>query len=562
MPKPIAVRVPGSKSLSNRALLLAALSGTAVRLEGLLKAEDTEHMQAALTAFGTQFSAENSGELIVQGPPQFIAPSESLFIGNAGTAARFLSALSLLTCGTFQLDGIPRMRERPQGDLFRALNQLGVEISAENPGYLPARFTGPLQGNSSAVTLNGKVSSQFVSALMLVAPLLPKGLRITVQDLSSEPYIAMTAQLLQVWGNQIEYETGDTEIFVPSGLKPPATFTVPLDMSAASYPLIWSCLRGESIQFTHFTPDAWQGDARLIDLLLEQGAQFSAENWIFTPPKAWQFPAVVDFSDMPDVSLSAMILAALQSGTTRFTGLHSLRVKECDRIQAMHQGLAKLGVQVVEEGDDLIITGRGLEYWQGGRDFSAEKIITYADHRVAMCFGVLQQAFGLNFTIDDPACVAKTWPEFWLELADWQGELRPVSAAIISRETAAEKREFLLVKKPRQDHAWQFPQGGVEPGESALSAAQRETQEECGKDLRVDWEPNPVGDYAYFFPPEFSRHQTGIRGARVEFFRGKFRSGSVQLDPNELVDFGWFDKKEICKIVTDDYFVAIQSWLD
>jgi len=260
----------------------------------------------------------------------------------------------------------------------------------------------------------------------------------------------------------------------------------------------------------------------------------------------------LDFSSMPDVSMTGMIVAACTPGVWRFTGLESLRVKECDRIAAMAEGLEKLGVNVEVEGDEVIIEGK-REWGIGNR----EKIIIDArdDHRIAMCFGILRDALDLDFEITDLHCVAKSWPSFWEDLADWSGKLRPVSAVIVKKQD-----EYLIVRKPRDEHAWQFPQGGVDIGESLLQAAERELKEECGEDLQVKFlGKNYKNIYKYLFPENFIRHDENITGAKVHFFEAEYVSGDVEVDGEEIVEAKWVKAEELENYFEEDYLGLFQS---
>jgi 8-oxo-dGTP pyrophosphatase MutT (NUDIX family) len=208
---------------------------------------------------------------------------------------------------------------------------------------------------------------------------------------------------------------------------------------------------------------------------------------------------------------------------------------------------------------------------------------SFEDHRIAMVFGILRSALKLNFEITNPECVAKSWPEFWLDLADLEGTLRRVSSVIVRKSPSSPREiptcrdhftgqvspfvkgggaEFLIVKKPRKTHAWQFPQGGTEGVENGIAAAQRELAEECGENLKIKFLfDQPVGKYKYFFPADFKRHKEEFRGARVRFFLTEFVSGKVEIDPAELEDYKWVTKEELQKHFEKDYWEAVRKFL-
>lgn len=597
--------VPGSKSITNRVLYLSALCAEPTVLYGVLESDDTRYMRNALRNFGVRFE-----EVKVNGQPQGIAPTNFLrvvppdnfsknfsenFIGNAGTAARFLSAFSLIAEGDFSLTGVERMSARPFGDLFAALRDLGVDVEDEGKGSLPVVFSvggGQPQGIVPTVEISGRISSQFLSGLLLTAPRMENGLRVMVKDsLPSRPYIEMTLDILKIWGVDFEVDADFREFFVKPGLKSPGEFMIPGDSSGASYPAAFTLLSGKDISIENFGENPMQGDAGFLEIVKKFGGDFvrdgdgveiisnkmtpsiplnqkiqgEEETVIFG---SWENPAVLDFEAMPDVSMTGMILAAVGRGTTKFVGLESLRVKECDRIEAMRLGLVALGVDVKVEGDDMWITGNGGDFLKGQQRGIAptENLVidSFDDHRIAFCFGLLQKVFGLDFAIKDDHCVSKTWPNFWIDLADWQAKLRPVSGVIVRRNS----EKYLIVKKPRKDHAWQFPQGGVDKGETLKRGALRELAEECGENLVVKIKgERPVGSYKYLFPEDFQRHiikKDGIlkyEGAEVNFFVADFVEGEVEVDGVELVDYKWVRKDELGEFFEGDYLEEVEQFL-
>jgi 3-phosphoshikimate 1-carboxyvinyltransferase len=559
------VYVPGSKSITNRALLLAALSDKPVVLSNVLDSDDSKYMQSALQALGVKIDRLGKNELRVTSPERLIGEGNTLFIGNAGTAARFLGALSLVVEGSFELRGVDRMHDRPQADLMTALSSVGVEINhLEKEGYLPAVFKGiesKAADHQPEVKLSGKVSSQFLSGLMLVAPAMPKGLKVTITDtIPSRPYVEMTVSLLKLWGVKLNVSDDFLSFVIEPGFKAPDQYAIPSDMSSASYPLAWSVLRGAPISIENFGTDTLQGDEQFLEVIKKVGAKITRKGAKLMVEPEFDLKPMGDWNweAMPDVSMTGMVLAAFCPGISKFTGLESLRVKECDRIFAMEQ-LQHLSVDLKVDGDEVTVVGApSVKIMQ-----DEVPINSYDDHRIAMCFGVLKATIDLGadphqksrLKITEPECVAKTWPDFWLHLADWENQLRPVSALILKKED-----NYLIVKKPREHNAWQFPQGGVDEGETGRQAAVRELQEECGASLSVKIKgERPVGEYRYVFPKDFNRHDSNIIGAKVEFFKADYIEGEVEVDGEEIIDHAWVTKEELKDYFEGEYLQVVKD---
>ncbi len=428
------IRIPGSKSITNRVLLLAAIGKTPVLLKNLLESDDTVFMRRVLSSFGTVFTETDNG-LLVTPPLKLKGDGEIHHIGNAGTVARFVSAVSLIIEGDYGLSGVDRMHERPQSDLFKALETLGVSFSnLQNEGFLPAKYQGK-EGlvDVSTIELSGNVSSQFVSALLLVSPFIEGGLTVKMSTLPpSQPYVDMTLEILRQWGCSIDVSHDLLTMKVSEGSTAPESYEIPADMSGASYPTAWSTLQNKALTIEGFGRKTLQGDEQFLDICSHFGASISRSDQTLTiqgtgTPSA---PTCLDFSPMPDVAMTGMVLACFYEGTHEFIGLESLRVKECDRIQAMVEGFEQLGIQCSVTNDDVTITGG--DYWKSPENIAkiqAKSIETnsFDDHRIAMCFGVLRSALSSEtgieeealFTIGEPECVAKTWPTFWQDLASW-----------------------------------------------------------------------------------------------------------------------------------------------
>ena len=567
---PVPIRIPGSKSISNRAIILAFLSGQKVFLKKPLFCEDTELLAKTLTNFGAKFE-RNAEDLVVISPEKRNGNSSENFIGNGGTPARFLVALSSVLPGKFSLSGVERMHSRPFAELFSAVKNLGVEIEfLGNKNFLPAKFSNNFfeqkkffehKSSSKKIEISGQVSSQFISALLLAAPEMGGEIQIQIKgDVPSRPYFEMTLQLLSAFGVRFSITNDRKCITIQSKIKAPKAFEIAGDLSAASYPLAFSMLRKVPICIENFGErgKTFQGDEKFLEVLEKMGAQIEREKahlTIFPPAKIRAVPEM-DFSAMPDVSMTGMILAALGDGVSEFCGLESLRVKECDRIAAMHLGLAKLGIKSEISGDRVKIFG------DPNHSFPAEKIKinSFSDHRIAMVFGVLQSVFGLKMQISDPECVAKSWPEFWENLADWNRNLREVSAIILQNPS---EKKYLIVRKPRSENSWQFPQGGVEKGESGAAAAARELAEECGENLKIKLQnQSPVGHYRYLFPANFTARNPEHLGAKVSFFAADFLGGKVQIDQNEIVDFKWATVDEMPDFFEPKYWQVVKKFLE
>ncbi|HET9025221.1 MAG TPA: 3-phosphoshikimate 1-carboxyvinyltransferase [Burkholderiaceae bacterium] len=402
--------MPGSKSISNRALLLSALADGSTLLIDLLDADDTRVMREALAALGVSLSASDGGLQVDGCAGRFPKREAQLFLGNAGTAFRTLTAALAFADGRYELDGVARMRERPIGDLVDALNELGARIRClDRPGFPPLLIEPARTLNAARVAVRGDVSSQFLSGLLMAAPMVApaEGLRIGVQGaLISQPYVKMTLALMQRFGVVVRGE-GD-EFVVPAGVyRSPGRFVVEGDASSASYFLALGAIAGGPVRVEGVGRDSMQGDVRFADALAAMGARVEVGERHITAaaPAAGRLRAIdADFNHIPDAAMTIAVAALFADGTSRLRNIGSWRVKETDRIAAMAAELRKLGA-TVEEGDDwLRVTPPGT--W---REASLD---TYDDHRIAMCFS-LAAAAGLPVHIRDPKCVAKTFPDYF-----------------------------------------------------------------------------------------------------------------------------------------------------
>lgn len=410
------VRLPGSKSISNRALLLAALGQGRTRLVGLLDADDTRVMIDALRTLGVGLEPTVDGLVIEGCGGVWPARHARLFLGNAGTAMRPLAAALAFAGGHYELDGVPRMRERPIGDLVDALLALGARVRyLGTPGFPPLAIDPAVLANGDHVTVKGDVSSQFVSSLLMAAPgIAPaSGLFVHVPGtLISQPYVGITVAMMGQFG--VPVRRIDHQFIVPRAVyRAPGAYVIEGDASAASYLLALGVLAGGPVRVLGAGRASVQGDVAFADLLAAMGADIRwGDDWI--EARAGQPLRAVehDCTAIPDAAMTAAILAVFASGRTVLRGIGSWRVKETDRIAAMATELAKLGVDVDSGPDWLAVVGQGP-----ARPALREAAInTYDDHRVAMCFA-LAAAAGTPVHIRDPGCVGKTYPSFFDELA-------------------------------------------------------------------------------------------------------------------------------------------------
>ena len=417
------VRLPGSKSISNRLLLLAALAEGESRIHDLLDADDTAVMLAALQQLGCNWHRKGSVVIVPGLGGKLGAPQADLFLGNAGTAMRPLAAaLALLSArdgGSYQLSGVPRMHERPIKDLVDALRGFGCSIDdLGQSGYPPLRLFGPSPLDlQKPVRVRGDVSSQFLTALLLTLPLVAQqDVSIEVEgELISKPYVEITLALLQRFGVTVIREEW-ARFTIPAGskLRSPGELYVEGDASAASYFVALGALAATEapIRIEGVGSDALQGDIRFAEFAQAMGATVEMEpNAVMVSRGRWPLRGIdADCIAIPDAAMTLAVMALFADSPTRLTGIGSWRVKETDRISAMANELRKLGAEV-DEGPDWIAV-------QPLRQWKPASIHTYDDHRMAMCFSLaalnpLVGGSGVPVRIEDPACVAKTFPEFF-----------------------------------------------------------------------------------------------------------------------------------------------------
>ena len=408
------VTLPGSKSISNRVLLLAALCQGTTTLHDLLDSDDTRVMLAALRQMGCKVDVQGGTVQITGLNGQAPVGELDLFMGNAGTAMRPLTAALALMGAQARLHGVPRMHERPIGDLVDALRQLGCQIDyTGQDAYPPLHLKGHngLQLNAP-IRVRGDVSSQFLTALLLALPLVATQDIVieVVGELISKPYIDITLNLLQRFGVTVQRD-GWQRFTVPAGSRytSPGVLHVEADASSASYFIALGALASEQgVRIQGVGADSIQGDIRFMDAAAQMGAVVtSGPNWVQTRRGAWPLKAIdMDCNQIPDAAMTLAVMALYANGPSTLRNIASWRVKETDRIAAMATEARKLGAQV-EEGPDWIRV-HPIANWQ------AASIHTYDDHRVAMCFSLAAfNPAGLPVRIEDPKCVAKTFPDYF-----------------------------------------------------------------------------------------------------------------------------------------------------
>ncbi|NHZ89466.1 3-phosphoshikimate 1-carboxyvinyltransferase [Massilia sp. CCM 8733] len=410
------VRLPGSKSISNRTLLLAALAEGSTTIIGLLASDDTLVMLGALRSLGLTWEQVDGHTHIVHGGGGTLpVHGADLFMGNAGTAIRPLTAALAVIGGDYTLHGVTRMHERPIGDLVDALNAIGAQIEYTGvEGFPPLRIRrGHIHAQRMAV--RGNVSSQFLTALLMAAPLMAREHPVTIDvvgELISKPYIEITLNLMRRFGVTVEQD-GWQSFTVQPGQRyaSPGTIHVEGDASSASYFLAAGAIGGGPIRVEGVGRDSIQGDVRFAEALEQMGATITrGDNWIEARSNGVLKAIDADFNHIPDAAMTIAVAALYADGTTTLRNIASWRVKETDRLAAMATELRKLGAIVVEGPDFISVT-------PPVGALSAATIDTYDDHRMAMCFSLAsldgKARRGNAMRINDPKCVAKTFPDYF-----------------------------------------------------------------------------------------------------------------------------------------------------
>ncbi|MDQ2820670.1 MAG: 3-phosphoshikimate 1-carboxyvinyltransferase [Pseudomonadota bacterium] len=412
------VRLPGSKSISNRTLLLAALSGGSTTIHGLLASDDTMVMLGALTSLGIKWEQLDDHTHIIHGADGVLPVHEAdLFMGNAGTAIRPLTAALAVIGGDYTLHGVSRMHERPIGDLVDALNAIGAQIDyTGEAGFPPLRIRrGHIHAERMAV--RGNVSSQFLTAVLMAAPLMAKEHPVTIDvvgELISKPYIEITLNLMRRFGVTVEPDAGGSaqSFTVQPGQRytSPGSIHVEGDASSASYFLAAGAIAGGPVRVLGVGRDSIQGDVRFAEALEQMGATITrGDDWIEATSNGVLKAIDADFNHIPDAAMTIAVAALYADGTSTLRNIASWRVKETDRLAAMAIELRKVGATVEEGADYIRITPPAA--------LLPATIDTYDDHRMAMCFSLASldgaARRGNAVRINDPKCVAKTFPDYF-----------------------------------------------------------------------------------------------------------------------------------------------------
>ena len=399
------VTIPGSKSYTNRALLIAGLSDGKCRLEKPLFSDDTKYMIRALKAFGVQVQEEQEALTVSGKGGTFSTPGEDIFIGNAGTAMRFLTTLSSLAPGKIRLDGDERMRERPIADLLDCLTLMGVHaISANNNGCPPIDIAGGEASKGGEVELAGEKSSQYLTSILLSAPYFKKDTYVNIKgDLTSKSYADITLDIMKTFGVQIGHEQYKYFKVKAGGRYKAQTYRVESDWSSASYFLAAAAVTGGEVTLDNINTQSVQGDAQFASVLEKMGCQIKKKiNSIHIKGKPLH-GITINMNNMPDAVQTLAVTALFATGATVIKGIGNLRIKETDRITALTKELIRLGAEV-KAGKDYLIVKPG--------DYAGAEIETYNDHRMAMSFALA----GLKIPgvkIKNPKCVEKSFPDFF-----------------------------------------------------------------------------------------------------------------------------------------------------
>ena len=492
------VRLPGSKSISNRMLLLAALAEGNTEIRGLLDSDDTRVMLSALAALGVGLrqAGADTWQVCGAGGP-FPARSGDLFLGNAGTAIRPLTAALALSGGEYRVSGVPRMHERPIGDLVDGLRQIGADVRYEgNAGYPPLLIRPAAIRLDGPIRLRGDVSSQFLTALLMALPLTGQAAVVEMTtELISKPYVEITLNLMARFGVEVVRE-GWERFTLPGGMayRSPGLLHVEGDASAASYFLAAGAIGGGPVRVEGVGARSIQGDIKFADALEVIGARVvRGDDFIeASAPANGRLRAFdLDLNEIPDAAMTLAVAALFADGPCRLRNIGSWRVKETDRIAAMAAELRKLGARVDEGADWLAVEPPSTMV-------SGAAIATYDDHRMAMCFSLA--AFGgVAVRILDPACVNKTFPEYFDALAR-------IAAPVVAIDGPSASGKGTVAQRVAQALDYQFLDSGALYRLTALAAMRR------GADLADE---AAVAAVAASLPAEFEGDEILLSGERV-----------------------------------------------
>lgn len=491
------VRLPGSKSISNRVLLLAALSEGETEVRDLLASDDTERMLDALKALGLgvlHLGGENWR--ITGSGGRFPVKQAELFLGNAGTAFRPLTAALALSGGDYILKGVTRMHERPIGDLVDGLRQLGADITyLGNEGYPPLHLKPANIQPGGVVSVRGDVSSQFLTGLLMALPLTGETVVVeVVGELISKPYIEITLAIMARFGVVIERD-GWQRFTIKAGSRyvSPGTIYVEGDASSASYFLALGAIGGGPVRVEGVGQDSIQGDVKFAEALAKMGAQITmGPNWMEArAPESGLIGVDLDCNHIPDAAMTLATTALFAKGTTTLRNIASWRVKETDRIAAMATELRKLGAEVEEGADTIRVMPVGK--------LKPAAIDTYDDHRMAMCFSLA--AFGTPVRINDPKCVAKTFPDYFERFA-----AVTKAAPVIAIDGPSASGKGTVAARVAEALGYAYLDSGALYRLTALAA----------KQAGVDWADEAgVAGLAAFLDVEFSGGDILLNGALV-----------------------------------------------
>lgn len=421
------INIPGSKSHSNRAIILAVLSKGTTTIKNVAICDDTNYLIANLKKLGIGIQQKNSTLKITgvynKGNLEFpqLGETTNLFTGNAGTTTRFLTALSTLTGNGIIIDGDSRMRERPISELTKTLNKLGAKIETKS-GYPPIQiYPQLLQGGE--VNLPGNISSQYLSALLMIAPFAQNKTIINItEDLCSKPYIAMTIKVMNQFGLKVSNKNFKKFTITPKQKpKSPKTYIIESDASSASYFGAFAAIYSQKILLQNIHQNSLQGDIQFLKYLQKMGCKIkkNKSGTIVEGPKVLKSLGTIDMNETPDLVMTFAITSLFTNGSTKITNIANLRIKETDRLQALENELKKLGA-TVKTGKDWI----EINELKKVENKKLIKISTYNDHRIAMSFGILTSIIK-NLKIENPSCVSKSYPTFWQDLKKSKNEYNP-----------------------------------------------------------------------------------------------------------------------------------------
>ncbi|MDF1614206.1 3-phosphoshikimate 1-carboxyvinyltransferase [Desulfurivibrio dismutans] len=407
------VAVPGSKSITQRALIAAALAKGESFLHGPLASEDTDYTTKALQAMGMTIDPGGEKWRIFGQGGLVAPPATEIYLGNNGTATRFLTSVAALGQGIFLINGDERMQQRPIEPLLQALRGWGVQIrSIHGTGCPPLEIQADGLAGGPTVLPEGK-SSQYLSSLLLVSPYARQPAELKVEgEVLSKPYVVMTLAVMREFGIEVEAAPELNYFKIPRGGYRAREYRVEGDASSASYFWAAAAVTGGQVTVTNVPFPSLQGDAVLVDIFEKMGCRVERNHSGISVAAPEELQGVeVDMGDCPDVVPTLAVVAALARGRTRINNIAHLRIKECDRLGVMAAELAKLGVKTEEGPDYLVIEGRGRQH-----NYQGAEIATHNDHRIAMSFAVAGLAIP-GMVVENPGCVAKSFPDFWQRFA-------------------------------------------------------------------------------------------------------------------------------------------------